>query len=375
MEKTIIFARGSLVDEDGYLYNGVEELLQDLNGNGDEIVVMSHDRSQIQGLLNYFEFLVPAYRHEIREHLVENSGECIIVGANDDDLKIAASRKTALFVPEWAEIIEELPLTYGLKVSDPNMLYQVIQIIKNQKHWFYNMEVDGNTSVYALTSANTKGNVTADEKTMVEGFRSLLKYGNGKYFGALEYHFLASLIHTEELKNVDIWGVMPSSSGTYNDDLFALKERARILMGKKQKENVLVRHTRIVKSHSIRDNNERLYCDRHLASIKLNPYFKKGNKLKGKTVCIIDDYLTNGTSFETARNLLLKAGVRKIIFISLGRFRRFSGVEYYRQDYELIGDIYSNTFSFDLLNEQNLRGVYNNNAKKDIENLYDILFN
>ena len=67
-------------------------------------------------------------------------------------------------------------------------------------------------------------------------------------------------------------------------------------------------------------------------------------------------------------------GVRKIIFISLGRFRRLSGVEYYKQDYELIGDIYSNTFSFNFLNEQNLRGIYNDNSKKDIENLYDILF-
>ncbi len=375
MEKTIIFARGSLLDEDGYIYDGVEGLLQALNEEGDEIVVMSHDHSQIQGLLNYFDFLIPAYRHQIREHLVENSGECIIVGANDDDLKIAASRKTALFVPEWAEIKEELPLFYGLKVSDPDMLYQVIQIIKNQKSWFYNLEVDGNANVYALTSANTKGNVTADEKTIVEGFHSLLKYGNGKYFKVLEYHFLASLIHTEEFKNVDIWGVMPSSSGTYNDDLFALKERARYLMGKKQKEHLLVRHTRIGKSHYIRDNNERLYCDRHLESIKLNPYFKNGNKLKGKTVCIIDDYLTNGTSFETARNLLLKAGVRKIIFISLGRFRRFSGVEYYKQDYGFIGDIYSNSFTFNLVNEQDLNGIYNDNAKKDIENLYDILFN
>lgn len=374
MNKTIIFARSSVINDKGELYQGVEELLRDFNKQGDEVIIMSHNKGQISPLKETFDFIILAYRHQIRDYLKDNSSESILIGSNDDDLRIAASRKTALFVPMWADTQDDLPNQYGLKVQNPKMLFKILQIIKNQQSWFYELHVDEITTVYSLTSANSYGrNITKTEKEIVEGFNKLLKKGNKKYFRVLQYHFLAFLVHQEEFKKVDIWGMMPSSKGEYNEDLLSLKERARVLMGKKHKKQILVRHTKIEKSQHIKNNLVRLPCDRHFESMNLNPNYK--GKLKNKVVCIIDDYSTNGTSFETVRNLLEKEKVKKIIFLSLGKFKRNTGIDYYKQDYLIEGDVYSNSYEYTLTEEENIEGHYNEQAREDIKNLYNIIFN
>jgi hypothetical protein len=60
--------------------------------------------------------------------------------------------------------------------------------------------------------------------------------------------------------------------------------------------------------------------------------------------------------------------------VSLGRFRRGSGIEYYKQDYKLDGDIFSPNYSFELQNESDIRGKYNEQAREEIEALYQIIY-
>lgn len=375
MSKTIVFPTATLINKENEIYNDIKKLLKKLNNDGDKIIIMSHDRSKIADIIKEFEFVEFCYRGQVRDLVKnDNSGTYIIVGSNDDDLRIAASTKTAILTPEWSDVQDELPSKYGLVIPSPKALYKVIQIIKNQKVWFYELDINENAKVYSLTSANTKGDVTKSEKEIVDGFRSLLKFGNKHYFKVLQLHFLASIIHNSVFKEVDIWAIMPSSGTEINQDLWALKERARILMGKRLTAPLFVRHTAIRKSHSFTNNDDRLYCSRHFPSININPEYKKNNKLKGKVICVIDDYLTNGTSFETLRNLLFHAGVRKVIFVSLGRFKRGWGIEYYKQDYKLTGNVFSPNYSFELESEEDISGDYNGQAKEEIRKLYKILY-
>jgi len=373
LNKTIVFPTATLKNKDNVIYDGVRELLHQFNNDGDKIIIMSHERSKITDLINEFDFVEFCYRRQVRELIKEdNSGTYIIVGSNDDDLRIAASTKSVLLTPEWSDVQDKLPLQYGLVIPSPEALYKVIQIIKNQKVWFYELDIDDSAKVYTLTSANTKGDITTSEKEIVEGFRSLLKFGNKRYFKVLQLHFLASIIHNPIFKEVDIWSIMPSSGTEINEDLWALKERARILMGKRLSDPLFLRHTGIRKSHSFTNNDDRLYCSRQFPSININPEYQK--KLKGKVICIIDDYLTNGTSFETLRNLLMAAGVKKVIFVSLGRFKRGWGIEYYKQDYALTGSVFTPNYSFRLIKEEDIAGTYNTQAREEIKNLYKIIY-
>lgn len=372
MSKTIIFPTASIKDNGNTLYEGIHELLNKLNADGDKIIIMSHDHSKVTNIKKEFDFVELRYRWEVRDKMKgDDTGNFILVGSNQDDLRIAASTKSALLVPEWSDT-QEVDPKYGLRVPTPKALIKVLEIIKNQKSWFYELDIDENAKVYSLTSANSYGGVRPSEREIVEGFRATLKEGAKKYFKVIQLHFLASLIHNPVFKDVDIWSVMPSSSADFNEDIWALKEKARLLMGKKLTEPLFLRHKNIQKSHHIRIQKDRLHCDRHLSSININPSYNK--KLKGKVVCILDDYLTNGTSFETLRNLLINAGVKRVIFVSLGRFKRATGIEYLKQDYKLSGDIFSPNYSFELENKADIWGTYNERAREEIESLYDILY-
>ncbi|MBU8768769.1 phosphoribosyltransferase [Cytobacillus oceanisediminis] len=372
MSKTIVLPTATLKNEAGDLYEGIKDLLNTLHNDGDKIIIMSHDRSKIADIKEEFDFVEIFYRREVREMMkTDDTGNFILVGSNEDDLRITASTKSALLVPEWSDT-QEIDVKYGVRVPTPKALIKILQIIKNQKEWFYELDIDENAKLYSLTSANSKGDVTKSEREIVDGFRATLKNGRKKYFKVLQLHFLASLIHNPIFKEVDIWSIMPSSGTGINEDMWALKERARLLMGKRLTDPLFIRHTIITKSHYIQNQKDRLYCDRHFKSLNINPQYKK--KIKGKVICILDDYLTNGTSFETLRNLLMAAGAKKVIFVSLGRFRRSSGIEYFKQDYNLSGDVYGTNYTYELIKESDIKGQYNSAAREEIKSLYDIIY-
>lgn len=172
----------------------------------------------------------------------------------------------------------------------------------------------------------------SEELKMVQGFRAYLKADEKEYSGALLAHFLAGISNNIEFRDIRAWGIMPYSGTKLNEDMLLFKDKAREMMRGIKKEPIFIRHTETWKSHDLwKNGSDRLSYDRHFETIIINPIYKK--YLKGKIVCIFDDYLTNGTTFETARNLLIKVGVNKIFFVSLGRF----GKNYSQQNYELTG--------------------------------------
>lgn len=374
MSKLILFPSSTIVNENSEVYPGIRKLLLELKDNGDYVVLISHNYTKINQIKSDlgedFAFVITTTRKAVREIVDStNSSHVVLVGSSDVDLHLTSSKKILLLNPLWSAIQEEKAVKYGFGVSTPAKLNQIIRILNNQNVWFYELAVGEKTKVYSLTNANTRG-VQSSEIELIEGFNRLLKHGQNKYFEVLLLHFLASIINNTEFQEVDIWGIMPSSSTSLNANMVEIKEKARILMAKRLKEPVFIRHTSTTKSHYM-EHAERLHCDRHFDSIIINPYYKK--RIRGKTVCILDDYLTNGTSFEALRNMLLHEGVKKILFVSLGRFRRKAGIEYLQQDYELGENPYVPNFQYKLIGTQKLNGNYNDEANDDIKKLYRII--
>ena len=118
----------------------------------------------------------------------------------------------------------------------------------------------------------------------------------------------------------------------------------------------------------------RIGSSKHLDSININPYYR--GKLSGKTVCILDDYVTNWPSFEALRNLLLKAGVARVIFVAIGRFRRGSEGVYQKEDYQILGDVFSSNYTYELISKDPyfcMRAKYDLASKHEVENIHGIL--
>ena len=107
-------------------------------------------------------------------------------------------------------------------------------------------------------------------------------------------------------------------------------------------------------------------------TICINPDFKnKINTLKKSkkfNVCIFDDYMTHGNSFNAVRNLLQYLGANKIIFVSLGNFGR----PFQKIDYAIKGDVFNTGYSYTPINFNTKYLTYNDAAKDEVSELYDI---
>lgn len=381
MKKIVVLTRFTVFNEEFQMYDGIEEMINTLHIEGHKIWFISHDSLAIQTakeiFKDLFDFGIPCgYRWEFKEVIdSSNIKKVILVGSSDEDLILAANKKLLIINPGWSVKQEDKPARYGITLSSPIKLLEAVRLIANQNSWYFKLQVDESTKVIALTSANTYNrDVTTEEREIVEGFSQLLKEGNRWYFESLYFHLISGIMKDDDLRGVDIWGVFPTSTGTFNNEIEELKERCRYLTGKRYNEPIFIRHTGVQKSHET-NHAERLGmgCTKHLESIIINPYYKK--KLKNKKICIIDDYLTNGISFETARNLLINAGAKEVILLALGRFKRGATGIYQKETYELTGDLYNPGYNYEKIQSENLFGEYNFEARNEIRNIHDIIYN
>jgi len=384
MKVHIVLPRATIFDNDDNLYMGVKDMLVSFYDKGYTLILVSHSVSKHKEMQEKVKLVTGLdvnifTRYDIRAAFNKKEAKpllktTIVIGSSDDDLHLAANFKLLLINPGWSFIKDEKPIKYGLTIDSPNKAVQMLNIIDNQQKWFFKLSIDEKTDLYALTSANNNS-ATLEEGVIIDGFREFLKNGDRHYYEALFFHFISGVMKNDDLREIDIWGIMPSSGSILNSDMIEIKERSRYLTGKKLVEPLFIRHTPVQKSHYTSfDERMRIGSGKHLNSININPFYK--SKLRGKTICILDDYVTNGTSFEALRNLLLKAGVEKIIFVAIGRFKKGSYGIYQKEDYELSGDIFSPNYTFQLISKDSSYGrhaEYDSEAKSEVENIYEIL--
>ncbi|MBC1529662.1 hypothetical protein HCJ07_04825 [Listeria booriae] len=360
MNVHIILPSATIFDQDDSIYDGVVEMLKEFDKRKYDVLFVSHQwkkHALFEHCIHEEAGLEIKFRTrtDIRGMLKnpENKARlktAIVVGSSDEDLHLAANFKLLLINPEWSYIKELKAIKYGFSLGVPEKVVKMIDIIKNQQSWFFELEIDSKCKLYALTSANNNS-ATGNEEEIINNFRKILKEGYKKNFEALFFHFIASVMKSDELREIDIWSIMPSSGIALNLDMLEIKERCRYLNGK-WKDNVksplFIRHSPTKKSHQTSPSERlRVGAQKHLSTINLNPQYEK--ILKGKVVCVLDDYITNGTSFEALRNMLITAGAKKVIFVAVGRFKKGEFGIYQKEDYQIDGDVFTSNYTFQLL--------------------------
>ncbi|HDT9007908.1 TPA: hypothetical protein REF64_002530, partial [Staphylococcus pseudintermedius] len=240
------------------------------------------------------------------------------IGGVDEDIRISSNNNILLLNPTWIITSSKIQ-KYGFDIDSPDQMIKCLNILELNSSVYSRNNISDNTELISISSARNSG-ATAEQNFIINSYRDYLKKSENQYKYAVFFHYLTLITQNSEFKEVDYWISAPSSSGDKKDGIYEIEDYSRYLMSKKRKSDIIIRHTPAQKSTEINSSFRRqLDSSRHFETLHLNPKFK--NKLKGVTVVVLDDYVTNGHTFEAVRNLLTEAGVKKIYLITMGTFK------------------------------------------------------
>lgn len=279
-----------------------------------------------------------------------------IIGNKEVDFYLATYNKKLIFYDENS-YVEPKVKQYGFPYSI-NELDKLLKILSLNKEYFCSLDIEEyNLHLLSLLDARTRVSVgySEDEKSMIKDFEDLIKRYKRIKNGRLLIYYILLAIRNLPLEKPDFIFYFPSS--TIGDNLFMkfLVESLRNVFHLSIKEEELLKRSKTITPSKTLSYDERIDCYRHFNSIEIN----KQHNLEDKVVWILDDYSTNGTSFEVVRNLLKNKNVKKIIFISIGNF----GKKYLVQEFN----------DFKLLKRVSFSTILNTRYMSTLDSLADIL--
>ena len=359
------------------------------------VLFISRDNQKLKGAKEFFEKkgytdFIYKHRNDIKNYVDSNSSKnnyFVFISGKEVDFHVAVNCHALFIVPTWIPN-EEKAVNYGVHVDTPEQLDQFIRTLNNHDCVYEELHIEPNVDFMALVDARYKACAnTAEEKQMLIHFEDILKKGQSRnYYSILMYHFLAGMTRTNALDDIELFGMIPSSNCSVNPDMFNFMTQTRTIKGKRlphnylyqqppENQNLLIRHKQKQKAHVMYNFRQRaaMGCKDEFDTLMINPEFKsKITSLKkaGKfNVCIFDDYVTHGNSFNAVRNLLMSLGANRIIFVSLGSFAQ----AFQKNDYQITGDVFSPNYTGTFIRNTELRNAtYNPAAKAEVDALYDI---
>lgn len=374
MVKYILVSRNAFFNDDKEIRSEIIELYNKINREEIQIVFVSRTLAEYKGIIEQVfgkDEILLGNRRSLSGKFIEGSSKAtnkdfVLIGAIDEDIRIGANNKIILFNPTWIDVEEKIE-KYGFEIGSISNLYQCINILNLEKGFMYDTKIDERTTLIALCDAREYYAV-ANEKEMLKRYKNVLKYNQVKYQYAVYFHYLCNLFNDERFSDVDYWMAVPSSSGKNANYIYEMVKNTRYILNNRKSEDLFIRHIEAPKSTYLTPE-ERIAqgCTRHLETIHLNPKYKK--QLKGKKICIIDDYVNNGTSFDTLRNLLKELEVSEIILLAVGTFQK----PYIREDYNIFGDVFNGEFSFEKTHSTTINHYPNYEAQRRIKDIYDII--
>ena len=372
MNKLVILSKLVLFSDDNILYPDNLNIVDKFIEENIEVAILG-SQYNIQRLISQ---IPDSYRETINfcsrqdrglktkiTELSKNGFLISVLGCVDQDALFAFHCKIPLFNPQIMVrndlVIESKVSSYGLPISNFQDIINCYKAFDINKNNYFRFDENENFSVISINNANTFGaNRDKEEIRIKRIFETNLKANKGNYEQKILLYLLFQLINKvlsdKMFDSVDFWGTFPSSKvSNIETSASFLKEAVRVIVGGNPRSSkgvvpeIFIRHTDMQSKHTNRKrlNNK---CDGDFDTLILNPLLK--DKIQGKCICIIDDYITNGYSAEATKHILLQAGAQQVIFLSMGKF----GTKYFKTNYKLTGDVSEANYNHILLNESQL---------------------
>ena len=243
--------------------------------------------------------------------------EAIYVGNTDDDMKTARNGRLLFLNAVWHG--EASP--YGYRFDSPLDVARFIDCFcLGATDWFWAIEKAA-LRVYAVAPFSTLSSQYLDAKIYSAHARETAKHlgGDATFWGRL----LASRVYFSGLVD-DLNYIAPYPGHSPSSQQLVISEALTILADSLQKRyipDLIFRHAAATKSQTARSSGHSVDHVNQLSTIHLNRHpikDKHGGKYvssplgAGKTVLVVDDFCTQGNSFETARAYIERTGARAI---------------------------------------------------------------
>ncbi len=344
--------RTVILDRDGTLYNeykgvlqaGVPEMLERLKGLGLNVFIVSNEEREkgVETLLGVSrdQCLYNAdcgvkgskkYVRKVIELTGDKLNEVVYLGDSDLDMREAAGghERLALFNAEWSNP----NYMYGLPMNTPADFVDVLETYFLKEHlWFFRVDGDDSLNRPVMFRA-----LLDPDTCKTEGITDLLKQRKPvlsnreqELANHLVLHLLASLylegLHLIREPNNQggfkkpLYTIYPGCTGDISPVLRLFERFTARLLTMKYEETLVSRHTPAPSSHKQRMGGGSPEVAVQFNTIQVSPAF--ASKVKGNVVLVADDFSTGSNAMETSRNLLMTVGAKRVIGITVGKYRR-----------------------------------------------------
>ena len=219
------------------------------------------------------------------------------------------------------------PSQYGLRATSPRWVVNVVKhIFRKQTPWYWTLETTDTTGrrVQAMTLVDGNGAGSQETKErLVDLFKRDRDVGlsntpmNLSEFVML--HMLASVYDSNLFGGADYWTTYPGHTGAPNSIMGNFVDIAAKLSRNKHSPSLLQRHTPAKKSRDARGTGDWTGALRNqIDTIRVGDEYRE--KLIGKRILLLDNFLTWGFSMECARNMLLNAGAAEVVVACIGKY-------------------------------------------------------
>lgn len=265
----------------------------------------------------------PEFVQRIRDLAGVELREIAYVGDDDmTDILCAINAHVLPFAGHYSVAPTAREMQYGIPVLQPKALGDYLSTFGRQDEpyfgWHFISDDTNGRPVDARALIYDHGWFTDTLKRVLKEHQDERIGSNNVSVSTLLLHYLVSQCYMSGLvTEIDWVGVYPGHlTNSTSPELEAFSDVVRHTFNKSYKPNLLVRHTDAPESK--RQGSARNIIDQ-LNTIHVNPDYR--DKIQGKRILILDDFTTAGFSFETARQMLLRAGAQKITCLAIGKYR------------------------------------------------------
>lgn len=266
----------------------------------------------------------------LRDH-AEKSGvpahQVIVLAGSMADIQMSTNNSALLVAAGWVD--DEYVTQTGLKVPHPSELEGLVKLYSewDGRSWYraqgpaYTVEAlcDISTLYKGLEQQRFGGLVTDAVKHATPRLNGLLAVAAGTLVRS-------GVIHASDL----LWGAYPSSASSNEEEeaMCDFTHRLRTSLSRmkfaKREEPLFWRHQHAPK-RSAGEGGDREDPTSEVESLHLNPYYRRGKRLRGRNVILLDDCTTYGVSMGVAAGFLRKAGALSVSCLAVGKFGRRLG--------------------------------------------------